>query len=833
MEAMEEPASARRVRIRFAAAAPLLLVGLGAAQILLGEVIPVGGGVGWDGRFYAEIATDLPAALSTGSIDAYRLRRLLPSALVYLFLQASGLPRDLAHAREVFAWLNLGFQLLTLAAWTGISRRTGIGEGGRWLGFVLLFLNFANAKMPYYYAPLTDSGAQALGAAALYFHLAGRAVPLLAILALGAFTWPSFLAFGAFLFVYPTALREERERPAPTWWGRSVAAAACAAFLALAFAHRKGVAESAGPMAVVVVLAYLYRVVNDLLGGSLAPRRYLDRAVLARWGIVALMALSVAALSGAVAAAALFGPGYFLRHLAIYSLSRPAVFLVAHAAYFGLLVPVLIVFWRPAVAAAHRLGPGVTLFVLAHLVWGIHSESRQLIDALPALVLLAVLAALTVQWPPHTVAAAAVLGLIVSKAWLPINREGFIGRSDPATYPAQYYFLNQGPWMAYGPYLIQGATLVIVCMILFVARRRLPLAASPAAAVPPLDVSRGLVRVSMAVVVLAAAVAFIEAGARIQVRGVSDDARTPSEERVPPPRANGAARLPGRSKAPGARRVLVLGDDFIASDPRVPGERTVRSTLETALAAAGTRDEVIALAQAGGTAEEEMLFRCEGLAHDPDVVVLFFRSDDLAENGTERDVECRADGGERSDVRPRARERWRLDTRPWRGSVALRLLGNWAMRHSAGLHGWMVRQGLAERADPPPSLWGYGPMRELRSWWARSEDLLARLAREAAPRRLLVFYVPQDFEVDGRAWDLLLRRYAIGRQRWDRSKVVDRLREVCGQLSIPLVDPRRALVEAQSTGPVYAADGTWTMTGRTVAARELAHALTAGTPSAP
>jgi hypothetical protein len=152
------------------------------------------------------------------------------------------------------------------------------------------------------------------------------------------------------------------------------------------------------------------------------------------------------------------------------------VFLVAHAAYFGLVVAVLLVFWPQVVAVAHRLGTGLTLFLLAHLVWGIHSESRQIVDALPAFALVATLAASTVPWPRGTVGLAAALGFLTSKAWFPINRGGFIGRSDPATYPAQYYFMNQGPWMATGPFLLQAVVLLGMCGLLWMARhRRTPL----------------------------------------------------------------------------------------------------------------------------------------------------------------------------------------------------------------------------------------------------------------------------------------------------------------------------------------------------------------------
>ena len=204
--------------------------------------------------------------------------------------------------------------------------------------------------------------------------------------------------------------------------------------------------------------------------------------------------------------------GYFLRHLAIYSLARPGVFLVAHASYFGLVVPVLIVFWPQVVAAAHRLGTGVTLFVLAHLVWGLHSESRQLVDGLPALVLVATLAASTLRWPRATVPIAAGMALLASKVWLPVNREGFIGRSNPETYPAQHYFMHHGPWMAGGPYRAQAAALLAVCALLWVVRRRLRPTDTPETSIPPVEVPPAFVRARPSSPCAAAMLALVEAG---------------------------------------------------------------------------------------------------------------------------------------------------------------------------------------------------------------------------------------------------------------------------------------------------------------------------------
>jgi hypothetical protein len=166
--------------------------------------------------------------------------------------------------------------------------------------------------------------------------------------------------------------------------------------------------------------------------------------------------------------------------------------------------------------------------------------------------------------------------------------------------------------------------------------------------------------------------------------------------------------------------------------------------------------------------------------------------------------------------------------KPWRGSVALRLLSNGTVDSSPTLHGMLARVGLVEPVsnEPPKEYWPFGRdhPREVKDMWERTRHILAALKDEVTAQgaRLAVFYVPVRFEVNDTVWQLSRQRYRMGR-RWDRDAVVERLRALCEELGIPFVDPRDELrrQDATATPAYYTRDVHWTPAGNAVAAHAL------------
>ena len=462
---------------RFLLASLGLLLTYGIAQILWGEAIESTGGLGfYDGRRYGEIAMDFHGQVIREGLDAYRLQRVLPSAIVHVWLRVTGQPLDATHVRDAFRIYNVLMLLATAAAWAGIARAMALEERYAWLGFALLFVNFANLKMPFYNAVLTDTTALALGTLLVLFHLRSNGPALMTVLVLSAFTWPPLLA-GALLYVLP---RYDAAPPARLITRASallgaLAALACAGVVAaypdiLRQRPRTGVT-------IAVLAAYYFATQASLmhLDARALPSRWRPWRLLHVLALMAAVRVAVAVLSPAARG---FTIERYLREIVFYTTLQPALFLVAHVVYFGLVVCLLIALWPHAARAALGLGAGMTLYTALQLGQAIDPETRHLIPALPPLVLLAVLAARAVDWPRWAVAATAAVNAVGSKVWWPINQGEFGDYLEP---PLQYYYMNHGGAMSPFSYRLQG-TVVVVLLIataVFVRSRRVRRPAPP------------------------------------------------------------------------------------------------------------------------------------------------------------------------------------------------------------------------------------------------------------------------------------------------------------------------------------------------------------------
>ena len=136
-------------------------------------------------------------------IDAYYVRRILPSAVVYYTL--SGLSIEKTHDNVIacFGAWNALIAALVAFLWCLCADRLELGRPAKLLGLFALLVNFAVLKNAFYFPVLTDVFAYGFGAALLYFWLSRKTAALAVVTFLSAFTWPTALLPGVILILFP------------------------------------------------------------------------------------------------------------------------------------------------------------------------------------------------------------------------------------------------------------------------------------------------------------------------------------------------------------------------------------------------------------------------------------------------------------------------------------------------------------------------------------------------------------------------------------------------------------------------------------------------------
>lgn len=458
---------------------PLIILVFGVANLLWGELLPVHGGFGWDGRLYKTLTRDYQKKLAHKSIESYYLQRLLPSVVVRYSLR-------LAHARLTDRNILLGFRVydsavLVLAAWAWvlIMDCLGLSYRDKWLGFTLLFFNFAVLKQ-FFYAPVaTDQTAFALATLTLLFFLRNNALGLFLSLVAAAYTWPLLMLTGLLLYLFPrkegplVEMNRSHSVILATFLALAFGAAAARAYFIDGLAPLSGATPIVAPaiwISIAVACVYIFSLFRVLLSGRTTyPWPGMNfRELLFRFGSAGLLLAGVSLISALLSRPT---PSALLSHpielIGLSAIARPGIFILAHVVYWGPAVLLAAILWRRVAEKFRRYGAGLFLFAIVGCFLTLGAESRQWLSFFPFLIAMTTCAIAELSLPTITYWFIAGLSLLYSKVWFPINPEMWVGGSDPLQFPLQYLFMNLGPWMSNQMYLEQGAMVIITALALY------------------------------------------------------------------------------------------------------------------------------------------------------------------------------------------------------------------------------------------------------------------------------------------------------------------------------------------------------------------------------
>jgi hypothetical protein len=70
----------------------IIIFSLGIMNFFFGELVPAGGGLGWDGVTYANLTKNLPTLINNGELNEYYAHRILPSLIVRVLMETFNVP---------------------------------------------------------------------------------------------------------------------------------------------------------------------------------------------------------------------------------------------------------------------------------------------------------------------------------------------------------------------------------------------------------------------------------------------------------------------------------------------------------------------------------------------------------------------------------------------------------------------------------------------------------------------------------------------------------------------------------------------------------------------
>jgi hypothetical protein len=490
MKTMQEfLAQLRRVNLLMVLA--MLLIGV--ANILWAERLMINGGLGWDGQTYGSLVKDYYQAVFVHGVPDYYARRVFPSAVVHYGMRLFSLPFTNANIIRSFDYYNLILLLISTYVWGRIADELKIQSRGKWFGFCFLFLNYAILKNNFYHSVLTDTTAFALGILMFYFFLIDSKAGMIAVILVGAFTWPSFPYMAALLFVFPfkaepprlSSLNKTSFFRANVVLAALVSGGTLVVLVYLSTWHLREVIAQFPQMlrvdtsllclSIIGVVAFLFLSFKTLLAGrtALFSRQIFKSISWQRTVFLILILIAVKVAQLRISSGQDIGWGGFralFMHTFLVTLTEPLIFLVAHVVYYGPVILLLIFFWRPFCESLGEYGFGIQAFVILNVLMSINPQSRYQINSVTVFIIILVKLLDRAVLKEQNLLFWVALSLFYSKVWYVFNTAPQVDDGTMAIllrFPLQHYFMGSGPWMSKQMYYVQGGIVALTTVLLY------------------------------------------------------------------------------------------------------------------------------------------------------------------------------------------------------------------------------------------------------------------------------------------------------------------------------------------------------------------------------
>ncbi|WP_238542187.1 hypothetical protein, partial [Cecembia lonarensis] len=350
------------------------------------------------------------------------------------------------------------------------------------LGFVLLFFNFFVLKEIWYNAFSTEMAAFAIGLGQVNYFIRYEKNKLFPLSLAGAFVSPFLLPLGLMLMVLPADKLAIREDKKP----HSVLAILVVGVLGTGLLLMGGMTERlAGNwqqvfsfiVSLSALAAFLYWIgrsspIEWVQSWKLIGKKLQSERILLFFGGLLVVSFLLWLLSGSNSNVSLRLLGQnFLASL----LRFPLDFLGGHLMFFGLIVPMSLIFMHRLLKEMALLGIGFTLAMCFLLLFALHPDSSTLVPFLP-LLFLALMKAIRryrVLW--KDVWKVGVLNLLLSMFWVCLNVPGMeeaFQTGETGGFSAQRYWMHFGHAQDLGVMVVVLAIFIGLLFLLEKGRRR-------------------------------------------------------------------------------------------------------------------------------------------------------------------------------------------------------------------------------------------------------------------------------------------------------------------------------------------------------------------------
>jgi hypothetical protein len=463
---------------------PILFFYYGLGYLFLGETYYLNDGRSMDGIVFSSFVSNPTASYF---FDAYYVHRILPSVIVGTFLKLLSIKMTSINICTAFQVLNIFCIMLSCLFIKKILVLFKVSFRNQLLAFVLFLLNFSILKIPLYLPVMTDTPAVLLSIMMLFFYVKKSTFGVAVCTILACFTWPSLFYQGIILVVIPFAtIPYSAFKPSVKLMlqlgSALVGLAICFYIIFIEKEDTKvefvaKINRTFLPLSIAGVTLFFFFFAKiglnaNLLNTNLFFQKLKLKNILYLVAVIATTAVVIWYLNPP--------PNKFylveniLRGTVSLALVWPLVTIVAHTAFWGMMMILLLFFWNDFSKFISQMGWGIVAALGLNLFsFGISSETRCLMNMLPWIIVFLVKAINKYSFSKTFYIVVAVFSLFASKIWLVLNpnKSQFyymnLDKNGSMGFPDQKLWMHIGPWMDQEMYYWQGAGILILMIILF------------------------------------------------------------------------------------------------------------------------------------------------------------------------------------------------------------------------------------------------------------------------------------------------------------------------------------------------------------------------------